>query len=207
MARLLPEAVWKLAAARSTLPRFQSLEKQSQHAPARQAPSIANADNLSSPVSSVNWLLSDSQKLLTKILTMAMRANFHYDDTDMKAKRGCLTASRLSRGRGYQPKIDRRAPARKTEVASMFRALRNLGEAQALLRLPPPAPTRRSRWQELDVSFPHLSLANMCSVLRNPLPVRPILGDATRPPRSYLETVTGQLRQLGWDAIPLRAAP
>ncbi|KAG6195293.1 hypothetical protein E4U22_006119 [Claviceps purpurea] len=155
MARLLPEAVWKLAVARSTLPRFQSLEQQSQHAPARQAPSIANADNLSSPVSSVNWLLSDSQKLLTKILTMAMRANFHYDDTDMKAKRGCLTASRLSRGRGYQPKIDRRAPARKTEVASMFRALRNLGEAQGTESVPRRMIRRQCRRRRLEKASKH----------------------------------------------------
>ncbi|KAG5962018.1 hypothetical protein E4U58_004017 [Claviceps cyperi] len=121
MARLLSKAVWKLAVARSTLPRSQSLEQQSRHAPLRQAPSIANAGNLSSPVSSVNWLLFDSQKLLTKTLTMAMRANFHYDDTDIKAKRGCLTVL-LSRGRGHQPKINRRAPVRKTGVTTLFRA-------------------------------------------------------------------------------------
>ncbi|KAG6020827.1 hypothetical protein E4U19_006112 [Claviceps sp. Clav32 group G5] len=127
MARLLPEAIWKLAVARSTLPRFQAVEQQSRHAPARQAPSIANADNLSSQV----------QKLLTKILTMAMRANLHYDDTEIKAKRGCLTTLHLSRGQGHQPKIDRRAPARRTGVKTI-RARRNLGEARGTEGVPRP---------------------------------------------------------------------
>ncbi|KAG6069912.1 hypothetical protein E4U16_007278 [Claviceps sp. LM84 group G4] len=119
MARLLPEAIWKLAVARATLPRFQAVEQQSRHAPARQAPSIANADNLSSPV----------QKVLTKILAMAMRVNLHYDDTDIKANRGCLTALYLSRGQGHQSKIDRRALARRTGVTTI-RARRTLGKAQ-----------------------------------------------------------------------------
>ncbi|KAG6104251.1 hypothetical protein E4U31_002095 [Claviceps sp. LM219 group G6] len=159
MARLLPEAVWKLAVARPTLPRSQSLEQQSRHAPARQALSIANADNLSSPVSSVNWLLFDSQKLLTKILTMAMRANFHYDDTDIKAKRGCLTAL-LSRGRGHQPKVDHRAPARNTGVTIMFRARQNLGEAQGTEGVPRRMMRRQCRRRLEKASKHHCPLYN-----------------------------------------------